>query len=67
MNVNVSIIKREYFEQFHNHMNALHLKFQLTMEEESDSELLFLDTLLKRKPDRTISLSIEKKHTLTNT
>ena len=54
----VSIIKRKNLEQFHNHMNALHPKIQFTIEEESDGELPFLDTLLKRKPDGTISVLV---------
>ena len=57
----VSIIKRENLEQFHNHMNALHAKIQ-----ESDGELPFLDTLLKRKPDGTISVLVYRKQTYTD-
>ena len=46
-------------------MNTLHPKIQFTIEEESDGEVPFLDTLLKRKPDGTISvLSIENQHSL---
>ena len=62
----VSVIKRENLEQFHNHINTLHPKIQLTIEEESDVELPFLDTLLKRKPDGTISILVYRKPTHTD-
>ena len=47
-------------------MNTLHPKIQFTIEEESDGEVPFLDTLLKRKPDGTISVLVYRKPTLTD-
>ena len=47
-------------------MNTLHPKIQFTIEEESDGKLPFLDTLLKRKPDGTISFLVYRKPTHTD-
>ena len=46
---NVCIIKREYLEQFHNHMNTLHPKIQFSIEEESDGEVPFFRHITKKK------------------
>ena len=43
-----SIIKRIHLENFFHHINNLHQKIAFTMEEESNGELAFLDTLLKK-------------------
>ena len=43
-----SILKRTHFENFFHHINNLHQNIKFTMEEESNRELAFLDTLLKR-------------------
>ena len=37
-----------HLENFSHHMNNLHQNIKFTMEEESNEELTFLDTLLKR-------------------
>ena len=43
-----SILKRTHLENFFHHVNKLHQNIKFTMEEESNGELAFLDTLLKR-------------------
>ena len=43
-----SILKRTHLENFFHRINNLHQNFKFTMEEESNGELTFLDTLLKR-------------------
>ena len=43
-----SILKRAYLEKFFHHINNLHENIKFTIEEESNGELAFLDTLLKR-------------------
>ena len=43
-----SILKSKHFENFFHHINNLHQNIKFTMEKESNGELAFLDTLLKR-------------------
>ena len=43
-----SIFKHMHLENFSHHMNNLHQNIKFTMDEESNEELTFLDTLLKR-------------------
>ena len=43
-----SIIKRTHLETFFHHIKILHQNIKFTMKEESNGELAFLDTLLKR-------------------
>ena len=42
-----SIIKHTYLENFFHHINILHQNIKFSMEEETNGELAFLDTLLK--------------------
>ena len=57
-----SILKRAHFENFFHHINNLHQNIKFIMEEESDGELAFLDTLLKRNNGK-ISVLVYRKHT----
>ena len=43
-----SILKLTHLENFFHHINNLHQNIKFTMEEESNGELVCLDTLLKR-------------------
>ena len=43
-----SILKRTHLENFFHHINNLHQNIKFTMEEGSNGELAFLDTLLKQ-------------------
>ena len=42
-----SIVKRTHLENFFHHISNIHQNIKFTMEEESNGELAFLDTLLK--------------------
>ena len=55
-----SILKRTHLENFFQHINNLHQNIKFTMEEESNGELAFLDTLLKRD-NGEISLLVYRK------
>ena len=59
-----SILKRTYLGNFFHHINDLHQNIKLTMEEESNGELAFLDTLLKRN-NGEISVLVYRKPTHT--
>ena len=43
-----SILKRTHLENFFHHINNLHQNIKFTVEEESNGELAFLDTLLTK-------------------
>ena len=60
-----SILKRTHLENFFHHINNLHQNIRFTMEEESNGELAFLDTLLKRN-NGEISVLVYKKPTRTD-
>ena len=42
------VLKRTHLENFFHHINNLHQNIKFVMEEESNGELAFLDTLLKQ-------------------
>ena len=60
-----SILKRTHLENVFHHINNLHQNIKFTMEEESNRELAFLDTLLKRN-NGEISVLVYRKPTHTN-
>ena len=60
-----SILKRTHLEIFFHHINNLHQNIKFTMEEESNGELAFLDTLLKRN-NGEISVLVYRKPTHTD-
>ena len=55
-----SIVKRMHLEDFFHHINNLHQNTKFTMEEESNGELAFLDTLLKRSNGEISVLAFRK-------
>ena len=55
-----SIPKRTHLENFFHHINNLHQNIKFTMEEESNGELGFLDTLLKQS-NGEISVLVYRK------
>ena len=61
-----SILKRNQLQPFHDHLNSIHPKIQFTVEEESEKKLPFLDTLLRRNDDGTISVLVYRKPTHTD-
>ena len=60
-----SILKRTHLENLFHHINNLHQNIKFTMEEESNGELAFLDTLLKRN-NGEISVLVYRKPTHTD-
>ena len=60
-----SIVKRTQLENFFHHINNLLQNIKFTMEEESNGELAFLDTLLKRNYGE-ISVLVYRKPTHTD-
>ena len=50
-----SISKRAHLENFFHHINNFHQNIRFTMEVESNGELAFFDTLLRRSNQRKIS------------
>ena len=61
-----SVIQRTYLQELLHHINSLHPQTQFIKEQEQDSILPFLDTLLQRNPDKTISVKVYRKATHTN-
>ena len=61
-----SILKRTQLENFFHHVSNLHQNIKYTMEEESNRELAFLDTLLKWN-NVEISVLVYRKPAHTNT
>ena len=55
-----SIIKHTHLEIFFHHINNLHQNIKFTMEEESNGELAFLDTLLKQTNEEICVLVYRK-------
>ena len=60
-----SILKRTHLENFFHHINNLHQNIKFIMEEESNKEPAFFDTLLKRN-NGEISVLIYSKPTHTD-
>ena len=60
-----SIVKRTQLENFFHHINNLHQNIKFTMEEESNGELAFLETLLKQN-NGEISVLVYRKPTHTD-
>ena len=60
------IIKRQNLQLFHEHLNSIHHSIKFTIEEEKENCLPFLDTLIKRREDGSISVSVYRKPTHTD-
>ena len=56
-----SIIRNSSLHDFFQHINSLHPKTKFTMETEQNSQLPFLDTLIQRNSDNTISVRVYRK------
>ena len=61
-----SILCRCNLEQYVQHVNSLHPKTKITMKKEENSTIPFLDTLIQRNQDSTISVKVYRKPTHTN-
>ena len=60
-----SILKRTHLENFSHHINNLYRNIRFTMEEQSNEQLAFLNTLLRRN-NRKISVLVYTKLTHTD-
>lgn len=60
------IIKERSLNDFFEHVNNLHEKITFTIEKEKDACLPFLDTLIKRNHDRSLSIVVYRKPTHTD-
>ena len=56
-----SIRRKSNLHDFFQHINSLHPKTKFTMETEQNSQLPFLDTLIQRNSDNTISVRVYRK------
>ena len=61
-----SIVHKTHLQELLEHISNLHPQTQFTKEEENNSTLLFLDTLVQQNHDKTISVKIYRKQTHTN-
>ena len=61
-----SIVHKIYPQELQEHINNLHPQTQFTKEEENNSTVLFLGTLVQRNHDKTISVKNYRKLTHTN-
>ena len=61
-----SIIQKSNLHDFFQHINSRHPKTKFTMETEENSQLPFLDTLIQRNRDNTISVRVYRKPTHTD-
>ena len=61
-----SIVHKAYLQELLEHINNLHPQTQFTKEEENNSSLPFLDNLVQRNHDKSISVKIYRKPTHTN-
>ena len=59
-------LPRDLVEPFHELLNSINANIQFTVERESGGQLPFLDVLLTREEDGTISTSVYRKATHTD-
>ena len=60
------IVKRGMAEELLDHLNSVRPSIQFTLELEREGSLPFLDTLLRRKEDGTLDISVYRKPTHTD-
>ena len=58
-----TVLPRDLVDPFHEHLNSIDLHIQFAVERESGGQLPFLDVLLTREEDGTISTEVYRKAT----
>ena len=61
-----SVIRKSNLHDLFQHINSCHPKTRFTMETEENSQLPFLNTLIQRNSDNTISIRVHRKSTHTD-
>lgn len=59
-----AVMKKQRVQRFLPHLSNLHKNINFTLETELDATLPFLDSIVKRHPDRNISVNVYRKPTL---
>ena len=59
-------LKTEEVDKFHCHINSIEDTIQFTIEKESESHIAFLDVLISRRPDKTLTTTVYRKPTHTD-
>ena len=60
------VIKKQYLDEFTNHINSQNEYIKFTCDLAKDGELPFLDTVVKQSDDGTLSVSVYRKPTHTH-
>ena len=60
------IVKKDATERLLDHLNSVRPSIQLTVQVKKDEMLLFLDTLLRRREDGSLDVTVYKKPTHTD-
>ncbi len=60
------IMKRDKIEDFYKQIESLHVKLKFTTEVENDGRPAFLDTEIKRNPNKSLSVAVYRKPTHTD-
>ena len=60
------VIKKQYLDEFTNHINSQNEYIKFTCDLAKDGELPFLDTVVKQSDDGTLSVSVYRKPTHTD-
>ena len=62
----LTVIKRSQLLRFHEHLNSIEPSIQFTVEQENNKKIPFLDVLLTREMDESITTSVYRKQSNTD-
>ena len=66
VDVTCTVLPQGLVTSFHEHLNSIDKNIQFTVEKESSGQMPFLDVLLMREEDGTVSTSVYRKPTHTD-